>query len=324
MAMKPKIFIDGEAGTTGLQIRARLEGRPDMEFIRLDDRDRKDSRKREQALNQCDLAILCLPDAAAREAVALVKNPRVKVLDASSAHRVKPEWIYGLAEMSREQPHRIAEARRVSNPGCYPTGVILLLRPLIEKGLVPRAHPISVHAVSGYSGGGRSLIEAFENGDHPKQAPYSWYALKLEHKHVEEMRVHSELDYRPLFTPSYGKYRQGIVLQIPLLLWAFPKSIGGGELHAALAEFYRESEYVRVVPVKELEAIETVEPEALNGTNCVNLYVFHNDKNEQAVLAAVYDNLGKGASGAAVQNLNLMLGLSEIGNLDLSKKAAGS
>ena len=309
--MKPRIFIDGEAGTTGLQIRARLEGRADIEFIRLDDKDRKDAGKREQALNDCDLAILCLPDDAAREAVSLVKNPRVRVLDASSAHRVKPDWTYGLAEMAPEQPDRIARARLVTNPGCYPTGVILLLKPLVAAGLVPANQPISVNAVSGYTGGGKSLIEAFENGAHPKQTPHTAYGLKLEHKHVEEMRVHSDLTHRPIFTPAYGKYRQGIVLQIPLPLWALPVQRNGGELHRALSAYYGGSEYVRVVPAKELEMIETLEPEILNGTNNVDLYVFHNDKHRQAVLAAVFDNLGKGASGAAVQNLNLMLGLDE-------------
>lgn len=320
--MQPKIFIDGEVGTTGLQIRMRLAGRTDVEFIRLDEHDRKDSKKREQALNACDLAILCLPDDAAREAVELVRNPRVKILDASSAHRVKPEWVYGLPEMAPEQPARIAAAVRVTNPGCYPTGAILLLKPLIRAGLIPPRYPISVHAVSGYTGGGRSLIEAFENPPQPKQTPVTAYGLKLEHKHVEEMRVHSELSERPIFTPSYGKYRQGIVLQIPLPLWALPKTVTGGELHAALAQYHRGAQYVRVVPAKELEAIDKLEPEALNGTNNIDLYVFHNDKHRQAVLAAVFDNLGKGASGAAVQNLNLMLGLAELGNLDLSKKIA--
>lgn len=320
--MRPKIFIDGEAGTTGLQIRARLEGRMDLEFIRLDERDRKDGGKREQALNQCDLAILCLPDDAAREAVALVKNPRVKMLDASSAHRVKPEWVYGLAEMAPEQSERIAQARRVSNPGCYPTGTILLLKPLLRKGLLPADYPISVHAVSGYTGGGKSLIESFENKASPKRTPYTAYGLKLEHKHTEEMRLHSELERRPLFTPSYGKYRQGIVLQIPLQLWSLHRPVTGAELYGVIAEYYRDAAYVRVVPPTELEAIETLEPELLNGTNNVNLYVFANDERQQAVLAAVYDNLGKGASGAAVQNLNLMLRLSETGNLDLSRKAA--
>lgn len=320
--MRPKIFIDGEAGTTGLQIRARLEGRSDLEFIRLSDADRKDSQKREAALNQCDLAVLCLPDDAAREAVALVKNPRVRVLDASSAHRVKPEWVYGLAELSPEQPRRIAEGRRVTNPGCYPTGLILLLRPLVQQGLLPKDYPINVQAVSGYTGGGKSLVEAFENKTHPKQTPYTAYGLKLEHKHVEEMRAHSGLAHRPLFMPSYGKYRQGIVLQIPLQLWTVAKPVGGSELHAALSDYYRDSTYIKVAAKQELEAVETLEPELLNGTNNVNLYVFANDKHRQAVLAAVYDNLGKGASGAAVQNMNLMLGLTETGNLDLSKKVA--
>jgi N-acetyl-gamma-glutamyl-phosphate reductase len=320
--MRPKIFIDGEVGTTGLQIRARLEGRNDIEFIRLDDRDRKDSKKREQALNDCDLAILCLPDDAAREAVALVKNPRVKVLDASSAHRVKPEWTYGLPELLPGQADRIAGALRVTNPGCYPTGTILLLKPLIRAGLIPAEQPISVNAVSGYTGGGKSLIEAFENPATPKQTPVTAYGLKLEHKHVEEMRVHSELSQRPIFMPSYGKYRQGIVLQIPLALWALPKSVTGSHLQTALGQYYRDAEYVRVVSARELEAIDTLEPEQLNGTNNINLYVFSNDKQRQAVLTAVFDNLGKGASGAAVQNLNLMLGLSDLGNLDLSRKVA--
>jgi N-acetyl-gamma-glutamyl-phosphate reductase len=320
--MKPKVFIDGEAGTTGLQIRARLHGRADIEFIRLDEKDRKDSKRREQALNECDLAILCLPDDAAREAVVLVTNSRVKVLDASSAHRVRPDWVYGLPEMSADQPRRIAEAQRVSNPGCYPTGVVLLLRPLVQGGLVPREQPISVHAVSGYTGGGKSLIEAFESRTNPKRAPYSWYGLKLEHKHVEEMRAHSGLDQRPIFTPSYGKFRQGIVLQIPLALWTLPKSVTGADIHAALTAAYRDLPYVRVAPIAEAQSIETLEPEGLNGTNNVDLYVFSNDRHRQAVLGAVFDNLGKGASGAAVQNLNLMLGLSDVGQLDLSKQIA--
>ena len=320
--MKPKVFIDGEAGTTGLQIRSRLHGRADIEFIRLDEKDRKDSKRREQALNECDLAILCLPDEAAHEAVALVRNPRVKVLDASSAHRVRPDWVYGLPEMSADQPRRIVEAQRVSNPGCYPTGVILLLRPLVQTGLVPREQPISVHAVSGYTGGGKSLIEAFESKTNPKRAPYSWYGLKLEHKHVEEMRAHSGLDQRPIFTPSYGKFRQGIVLQIPLALWTLPKSVTGADIHAALTAAYRDLPYVRVAPIAEAQSIETLEPEGLNGTNNVDLYVFSNDRHRQAVLGAVFDNLGKGASGAAVQNLNLMLGLSDVGQLDLSKQIA--
>lgn len=320
--MKPKVFIDGEAGTTGLQIRARLHGRADIEFIRLDEKDRKDSKRREQALNECDLAILCLPDDAAREAVTLVRNSRVKVLDASSAHRVQPDWVYGLPEMSADQPRRIAEAQRVSNPGCYPTGVVLLLRPLVQNGLIPRNQPISVHAVSGYTGGGKSLIEAFESKTNPKRAPYSWYGLKLEHKHVEEMRAHSGLDQRPIFTPSYGKFRQGIVLQIPLALWTLPKSVTGADVHAALAAAYRDLPYVRVAPIAEAQSIETLEPEGLNGTNNVDLYVFSNDRHRQAVLGAVFDNLGKGASGAAVQNLNLMLGLSDVGQLDLSKQIA--
>jgi N-acetyl-gamma-glutamyl-phosphate reductase len=320
--MKPKIFIDGEAGTTGLQIRARLEGRTDLEFIRLDEAERKNRARREAALNECDLAILCLPDDAAREAVALVRNPRVRLLDASSAHRVAPGWVYGLPELAPAQARAIADAARVSNPGCYPTGVILLLKPLVRAGLIPPDFPVSVHAVSGYSGGGRSLIEAFERARTPKRSPYNWYALKLEHKHIEEMRSYSELAHRPLFLPSYGNYRQGIVLQIPLQLRTLARPPSGAALRAALTEYYRDAEYVRVVAPEEAGALETLEPERLNGTNFIELHVFANDPQRQAVLAAVYDNLGKGASGAAVQNLNLMLGLRETGNLDLSRRSA--
>lgn len=320
--MKPRIFIDGEAGTTGLQIRTRLEGRADLDFIRLDERERKDRGKREQALNDCDLAILCLPDDAAREAAALIKNPRVKVLDASSAHRVAPGWTYGLPEMAPGQAERIAHAPRVSNPGCYPTGVILLLKPLIRAGLLGPDFPATVHAVSGYSGGGKRLIEAFERETDPKRTPYTAYGLTLEHKHVEEMRAYSELAQRPLFTPSYGNYRQGIVLQIPLQLRGLARPVSGAALQRALADYYGDAEYVRAAPAGEIEATETLEPESLNGTNNVDLYAFGNDRHRQAVLAAVYDNLGKGASGAAVQNLNLMLDLQEPGNIDLSRHAA--
>lgn len=322
--MTPKVFIDGEAGTTGLQLRARLEGRSDIEFIRLDETERKNRARREAALNECDLAILCLPDDAAREAAALVHNPRVKLLDASSAHRVAPGWVYGLPELAPGQAQAIAEGTRVSNPGCYPTGVILLLKPLIRAGWLPADFAASVHAVSGYSGGGKSLIEKFERAQQSQRSPYNWYALKLEHKHIEEMRRYSELAYRPIFMPSYGNYRQGIVLQIPLQLRALARAASGDELRAALAEYYRDAQYVRVVPGGEAAALETLEPERLNGTNRIELYVFANDRERQAVLAAVYDNLGKGASGAAVQNLNLMLGLRETGNLDLSRRATSS
>lgn len=320
--MKPTIFIDGEAGTTGLQIRARLEGRSDIEFIRLGEAERKDRARREAALNACDLAILCLPDDAAREAAALVRNPRVSLLDASSAHRVAPGWTYGLPELAPGQAQAIAAAARVSNPGCYPTGVILLLKPLLRAGLLPRDFPVNVHAVSGYSGGGRSLIEAFERAQNPRRSPYNWYALKLEHKHLEEMRRYSELAHGPVFMPSYGNYRQGIVLQIPLQLRTLPPGVTGAALHDALADYYRDAEYVRVVPRAEAATLETLDPERLNGTNRIDLYVFAHEERRQAVLAAVYDNLGKGASGAAVQNLNLMLDLRETGNLDLSERAA--
>jgi N-acetyl-gamma-glutamyl-phosphate reductase len=312
--MKPLIFIDGEAGTTGLQIHSQLNNRSDIELLQLPDAERKNSVKRKEALNACDIAILCLPDDAAQQAVTFIENSAVRVLDASSAHRTTPDWVYGFPELTSGQDQLIAAAKRVSNPGCYPTGAITLLRPLTEAKLVPADYPINVHAISGYSGSGRSLIDAYEDPTHPQatSAPFRGYGLSLEHKHVPEMQTQAGLEYRPIFTPSYGKYRQGIVLYVPLHLRLLAPDVSVDKLHARLVEHYAGAEYINVLPLEQVRSVTQLDPEYLNGSNQLDIYVFSNERTNQVLLAAVYDNLGKGASGAAVHNLNIMLNGTEI------------
>ncbi len=307
MKTSPTIFVDGDQGTTGLQILGRLQARTDLRLITLSASERKDPQRRTEAINACDIAILCLPDAAAREAVGFIRNPAVRVIDASSAHRVHPEWVYGFPEMADGQAERIRQARRITNPGCYPTGAIALLRPLIEAELLPRDYPVAIHAVSGYSGGGRSAIDAYESQGASPVAPFQVYGLALEHKHTPEIERHAGLSHRPFFVPAYGAFRQGIVLTAPIDLRLLPRGVDGERVHACLEERYADARHVQVTPLADARAMTSLDPQALNGTNDLRLSVFVNAQRGQVLLSAVFDNLGKGASGAAVQNLNLML-----------------
>jgi N-acetyl-gamma-glutamyl-phosphate reductase len=303
----PLVFIDGDQGTTGLQIHQRLRGRADLRLLTLPAEERKDPRRRAEAINTSDIAILCLPDAAAREAVDAIVNPAVRVIDASSAHRTQPDWTYGFPEMALEQAQRVATAYRVTNPGCYPTGAIGLLRPLLQAGLLPPDYPVGIHAVSGYSGGGRTGIEEYEGPGVSNALPFQVYGLGLAHKHTPEIQQHAGLARRPVFVPAYGAFRQGIVLTIPLELRLLAPGVDGFRLHECLAGHYAGAPHVHVMPLEESHALTSLDPQALNGTDDMRLSVFINAEHGQVLLAAVFDNLGKGASGAAVQNLDLML-----------------
>jgi N-acetyl-gamma-glutamyl-phosphate reductase len=307
--MQPKIFIDGEHGTTGLQIRTRLAGRDDIEIISVPSERRKDPAARAEFLNAADVAILCLPDDAAKESVSLIANNRTKVIDASTAHRVAEGWTYGFAEMDKAQGKAIAQSTRVANPGCWPQGPIATLRPLIAAGLLPADYPVTMSGITGYTGGGRSMIEDYvaKAEDAPEYLPYG---LTFQHKHVPELKKYSKLTRDPLMQPVVGNFAQGMVTSVPLQLSELDRVPSGRELHAALADHYSgiKGGSVEVAPYAEAERLPELDPERYNDTNTMKLYVFANDRKAQAALIAVYDNLGKGASGAAVQNLDLMLG----------------
>ena len=308
--MAPKIFIDGEHGTTGLQIRTRMADRRDVELLSIPEAERRNAAMREDMLNSADIAILCLPDDASKEAVKMVAaNNNVRVIDTSTAFRIHPDWAYGFAEMDKDQGNRIKASRFVANPGCYPTGAIGLIRPLRAAGIIPAGYPVTVNAVSGYTGGGKQMIAQMENPDHPDAitAPHFLYGLPLTHKHVPEMTTHGLLDRAPIFSPSVGRFPQGMIVQVPLHLGDLVEGATLESIHAALSDHYAGQDIVQVVSLEESRSLPRINAVELAGKDTMKLFVFGTPGAAQVNLVALLDNLGKGASGAAVQNMDLML-----------------
>ncbi|MGF9562297.1 N-acetyl-gamma-glutamyl-phosphate reductase [Neorhizobium sp. JUb45] len=308
--MAAKIFIDGEHGTTGLQIRTRMAGRRDVELLSIPEAERRNATMREDLLNSADIAILCLPDDASKEAVAMLAgNNNVRIIDTSTAYRVAPDWAYGFAELDKGQAEKIRSARHVSNPGCYPTGAVSLLRPLRNAGLLPDGYPVSVNAVSGYTGGGKQLIGQMEDASREDavSANNFLYGLTLKHKHVPEMKIHGLLDRAPLFSPSVGRFAQGMIVQVPLFLDDLKEGATIEGIHKVLVDHYAGQDIVSVVSLEESAKLPRVDAEELVNTDNMKLFVFGTPGGAHVNLVALLDNLGKGASGAAVQNMDLML-----------------
>lgn len=307
------VFIDGQVGTTGLMILDRLKTRDDIELLQIPKDKRKDIKTKEKYLNDADLVILCLPDDAAVESVALINNPATRVVDASTAHRTRDGWVYGLPELAPGQRELIKASKRVSNPGCYPTGFVLALYPLIAGGIVPPDYPVTVHAVSGYSGGGNKLIDAYESCElaEPESMVYRPYALNLKQKHVPEMQKWTGLRHPPLFSPAVGNFYKGMLVSIPLLPRLLSRKVTLKSVHEILERYYESEPFVQIIPFDNAPYLINgfLSATACNDTNCVELFVFGNE--EQIMVTARLDNLGKGSSGAAVQNMNIMLGLDE-------------
>eukprot|EP00522_Entomoneis_paludosa_P006939 CAMPEP_0172442532 /NCGR_PEP_ID=MMETSP1065-20121228/2940_1 /TAXON_ID=265537 /ORGANISM="Amphiprora paludosa, Strain CCMP125" /LENGTH=355 /DNA_ID=CAMNT_0013192419 /DNA_START=70 /DNA_END=1137 /DNA_ORIENTATION=+ len=315
---KPKVFIDGEAGTTGLQVRDRLASRDDLEIISIADDLRKDEGERKKLINEADVVILCLPDAASEQAASWIEadNDRTVLIDASTAFRVADDWVYGFPELSKEQREALQNSKRISNPGCYPTGFISLTRPLVDAGVLPEGTPLTVNAISGYSGGGKGLMEIYETSEHE---PWGTYGLTLNHKHLPEMAKYSRLGAKPIFQPAVASFAQGMVVSVPIHYRWLKEGTTGEDIHEALSKHYDGCNFVKVMPmgmakVQEAGLLERdafLAPDSLANTNQMELFVFPNDEDQQVLLCARLDNLGKGASGAAVQNLNIALGLDE-------------
>ena len=308
--MKPKIFIDGEHGTTGLQIRTRMAGRSDVELLSIPEAERRNAAIREDLLNSADVAILCLPDDASKQAVTMLEgNNKVRIIDTSTAYRIAPDWAYGFAEMDAAQAAKIRDARLVANPGCYPTGAIGLIRPLRQAGILPESYPITVNAVSGYTGGGKQMIAQMEDPANPDHidSPNFLYGLTLKHKHVPEMQIHGMLDRAPIFSPSVGRFPQGMIVQVPLFVDQLKEGTTLETIHAALVAHYAGQSIVEVVLLDISAKLSRVDAVELAGKDTMKLFVFGSNGGDQVNLVALLDNLGKGASGAAVQNMDLML-----------------
>ena len=315
MTQKTTIFIDGEAGTTGLQIRDRLKNRNDLEMVSIAAEKRKDAQARADLLNGVDVAILCLPDAAAVEAVALIKSSsKTRVIDASSAYRVNADWVYGFAEMDKGQRAKIAAAKRVTNPGCWPQGLIALVKPLIDAGLLSRDVALNYGGVTGYTGGGKKMIEDYvAKGDAASE--FTPYGLSFNHKHLPEMKLYTGTKHDVLFQPVVGDFAQGMLTTVPLFASQLKAGTTLAQLHEVIAAHHAGAGFIEVAPLGSAEALN---PEALNNTNRMRLSLHGSDARGQFVLMAIYDNLGKGASGAAVQNLNIMIGADEAASVDLN------